>query len=258
MDPREVHTAHVVEHLAEMKDRGLAPRSLRSRRQAILTFFNWALGESLVKNNPALRVRPTKVPKRPKGFLDPGDFQKLLAQCPRSTIAGARRRAMLWLFAGTGMRRQELALLELSDLNWDLGQIRIVHGKGQKQRTAPFPKAAQEPMLKYLAFRKDDLPNLWVTEEFRPLSYDGIGHDLARLRDRAGLTGQIQDICHIFRRTAAANAEEAGMSPSHILAGFGWESPTMLNHYVTAKRLEQGKAVESFAGKDPLGKWLNG
>ena len=133
-----------------------------------------------------------------------------------------------------------------------------VIAEGQKQRTAPFPREAQEAMLKYLAFRHDDLPCLWVTEERQRLSYNGIGQDLARLRERAGLKGQIQDICHIFRRTAAANAEEAGVSPSHILAGFGWESPTMLNHYVAAKRLEQGKAVESFKEKDPLGKWLRG
>ena len=32
---------HVLKHLASMKDRGLAPRSVRSRWQAITTWLNW-------------------------------------------------------------------------------------------------------------------------------------------------------------------------------------------------------------------------
>ena len=111
-------------------------------------------------------------------------------------------------------------------------------------------------MLKYLAYRKDDYPDLWATEESRPISLHGISTDLRRIRERSGLQDQNKDAFHIFRRTAATNAEDAGVSTSHILAGFGWESPVMLNHYVAAKRQEHAKAVEAFKEKDPLGKWL--
>lgn len=63
-------------------------------------------------------------------------------------MMGARRQAMLWLLATTGIRRRELTLLQLEDLDWKRMQVRIVHGKGQKERQVPFLLEAQRPMLR--------------------------------------------------------------------------------------------------------------
>ena len=256
MDPTEVATIDVLDQLEDLKARGRTARTLRTRRQMILTFFNWAKAQGVVGTNPVGGIKPAKVPKRAKPLLPPEDFQKLLDMCPVETFTGARRQAMLWLMLESGVRKRELSNLNLEDLDWEIGLVRMVNGKGQKDRIAPFGASAQLPMLRYLAFRKDSHLCLWVTEEFTPLGYEGIGSDIGRLRDYAGLRGSMEDVFHIFRRTAAANAEEAGVSPSHIMAAFGWDDPAMLNHYVAARRMEKGKAIESFKDKNPLGTWL--
>ena len=116
LNPQEVTSIHVLGHLEDTKERGLAPRSVRSRLQAISTTFRWAVEWDIVKENPAARIKPPKVPKTRKPFLKPEAFAKLLELCPLNSLVGARRQAMLWLLATSGIRQRELTLLQLDDL----------------------------------------------------------------------------------------------------------------------------------------------
>ncbi len=72
---------------------------------------------------------------------------------------------MLWMLANTGMRKRELSLLTLDDLDWKKGEVRVIYGKGQKERRVPFLQQPQRVMQRYLSQRHDQLPCLWITEE---------------------------------------------------------------------------------------------
>ena len=152
--------------------------------------FRWATEWEIVSGNPAGRIKPPRVPKTRKPFLKPEAFTRLVDLCPLNTMLGARRQAMLWMLATTGVRRRELTLLQLGDLDWKRGQVRVLHGKGQKERQVPFALEAQRPILQYIRRRWDDLTCLWVTEEGKPLSYKGVKQDLERLFRRADLKGE--------------------------------------------------------------------
>ena len=56
------------------------------------------------------------------------DIEALLANCDRSTLEGARDRAMLMLLARLGLRSIEIARLQLDDLDWRAGDL-LVRGK---------------------------------------------------------------------------------------------------------------------------------
>ena len=160
----------------------------------------------------------------------------------------------------TAIRRLELSLLTVDDLDWDTEEVRVVNGKGQKQRTSPFPTQVQLPMLRYLAHRRHRFPDaepwLWLTEEGKRLSYNGIYQDLDRLARRAGIRDSIQDLCHIFRRTAGAIAEREGVPRLYTMEKLGWSSSAMLEHYAADMRTEDAEAIQAFKDKDPLGKWF--
>ena len=111
---------------------------------------------------------------------------------------------MLWMMATTGIRRNEMWMLKQKDLDWDAPMICVIHGKGQKERQVPFDRRCQRAMLRYIQQRNDSLDWLWITEEGTRLGYDGIWQDLNRLAERAEVT--LQDTCHIFRTTFAADA----------------------------------------------------
>ena len=111
-------------------------------------------------------------------------------------------------------------------------------------------------MIRYLAYRYDDLPCLWLTEEGKRLSYNGVYQDLRRLMQRAGISGQVKDMCHIFRRTSAAIAVPESIPRQYVLNRWRWENAAMLDHYVEAMVREEEEASQEFRLKDPIGKWL--
>ena len=243
--------SHVLKHLECMRQRGLKPRSIRIRWQAISTWLNWCVEWELIESSPAARIKAPKVPKTRKPFISEEQFTALLDLCPLNTFAGARRQAMLWMLATTGIRRNEMWMLKKEDLDWDASVIRVIHGKGQKERQIPFDRRCQRAMLRYIQQRSDSLGWLWVTEEGKRLGYDGIWQDLKRTAERAKVS--LQDTCHIFRRTFAAQAVRQSIPRPYVQAVAGWSTPKMLDHYVTAMEAEEG-AIESFREFKPFGK----
>ncbi|MFQ6030631.1 MAG: tyrosine-type recombinase/integrase [Dehalococcoidia bacterium] len=151
----------------------------------------------------------------------------------------------------TGIRRRELKMLTLSDLDWERDLVRIVYGKGQKQRLVAFVLEAQRVMLRYLHQRWDDLPVLWITEEGKPLGYNGVGQDLKRLRKRAGV--DVQDGYHILRRTFAVNAVKQGVPPPYVRAAGGWSTPYMVDLYTSWMEQEYEAAADRIREIKPFG-----
>ncbi len=247
---QDLTAIHVLDHLSNLKDRDSAPRTLRTRLQAIKTWLKWCVAWELLERSPATQIRSPKVPRTRKGFLAENQFEALLALCPLNTFLGARQQSMLWLLVTSGMRRREMWMLKRADLDWEKGVIRVIHGKGQKERQVPFDRTCQRAMLRYLHFRADPLDWLWVTEERERPGYDGIGQDLKRLADRAGV--EVKDVCHVYRRTFAAHAVRQSIPRQFVQAIAGWSTPQMLDHYVAAMEAEEG-AIEAFREFKPFG-----
>ena len=248
---KDLTTLHVLEHLGSMKERGLKPRTIRTRWQAITTWLNWCVSWGLVESSPASMIKAPKVPKTRKPFLTDEQFASLLDLCPLNTFAGARRQSMLWMLATTGVRRNEMWMMKNRDLDWDASVIRVVYGKGQKERQVPFGRECQRAVLRYAQQRRDSLEWLWVTEEGTRLGYDGIWQDLKRLTERAQV--ELKDACHIFRRTFAANAVKQSIPRPYVQAIAGWSTPQMLDHYVAAMEAEE-EAIDAFREFKPFGK----
>ena len=242
---------HVIQHLGSMRERGLKPRTICSRWQAITSWLNWCVECQPIEKSPAAHIKRPKVPKTRKPFLTEEQFDALLAECPLDNLAGARRRAMIWMMATTGIRRREMWSLTKEDLDWDMATFRVVYGKGQKERQIPFDQLCREPMLKYMQHRKDSLNWLWVTEAGNRLAYDSIWQDLNGAAERAGI--KLQDTCHIFRRTFAAHAVKQNIPRPYVQGIVGWSTPHMLDLYVAAME-GQAEAIEAFRNFKPFGK----
>lgn len=108
----------------------------KSMRTSLVSFFDWALANSLVEHNPAAlmpRIKPPPPAPRPA----PDDvWAELLAAAP------PRERLMARLAAEAGLRRAEVAVVHSDDLIRDLhGWSLVVHGKGGKQRVVPLTDA---------------------------------------------------------------------------------------------------------------------
>ena len=70
------------------------------------------------------------------------DLTTLLAACNPKTYVGSRMRAMILFLLDTGVRSSELVSIELCDVLFDEGRVRVLNGKGRKQRWTAISEVA--------------------------------------------------------------------------------------------------------------------
>src|SRR5512141_2582863 len=134
---------------------------LRASSQARLhsslkRFFQYALRERKLAADPTLKLDAPKKPQRFPKSLTEADVEALLAAPDVESALGLRDRAMLEMLYATGLRVSELVALKLTEINQDMGVVRVF-GKGDKERMVPMGEEASAWLTRYL---KDARPRL--------------------------------------------------------------------------------------------------
>jgi integrase/recombinase XerD len=135
----------------------LTESARRPRRGAkmLVTALRSLLGflhvEGLIAR-PLAKVVPSVAFWRLQGLprgLESDQVERLLACCDTSTVGGRRDLAILLLLVRLGMRRVEVARLELEDIDWRAGEL-LVRGKGARVERLPLPADVGEALAGYL------------------------------------------------------------------------------------------------------------
>ena len=95
-------------------------------------------------------IIPKPIEELPKDIPSIPEMKEILQRPDITTFIGIRNKVILELLYGSGMRRSELIDLTLEDLNTEANTLRIVKGKGQKDRMVPISQQAQLWLNKYL------------------------------------------------------------------------------------------------------------
>ncbi len=223
-----VQPKHIQAFLLWLAAEGRADWTRRSYYRALHAVYHWAVQEKLLDLSPLDTLQAPRVPKTYKPLLTDEQFKQLLAVCPQARFTGARAAAMLWILRLSGMRFMELARLGIVDLDADHEWIKVF-GKGRKERYVEYPPQAARAVWHYSKFRRDALPNLWLTEERTPMSPAGVRIAINRVYRRAGV--QVKDELHIFRRTWAVEKLRQGLAPKYLMELAGWQDEgTMLRY----------------------------
>jgi len=238
-DLKDITRTHIELYLRDFQLRNCSPFYVDAQYRSIKAYLRWCLAEQYITTDPLRNVHAPKLPRLCKPFLTPEQFQSLQALCPSTCYWGARNAAILCLLWSTGIRVHEAANIQLKDIEWGSAKRKssiLIYGKGQKERHVPLLPKTKQALWRYLNFRSDDLPQLWLTEEGKPATKWMISSVLHKLEERAGL--KLKDRCHIFRRSWAWEQIRAGVPEKYILLVGGWESRAMLDRYIGAATSE--------------------
>ena len=206
----------------------MKPVSVHDYYRCTKRFLNWLIEEGILDENPMARIRPPKVPKQIIQPFSTEQIMKILAVC-NNTFAGCRDRAIVLTFIDTGLRLSELTGIMLTDVDMQRGIIQVM-GKGAKQRRVRIGRETQKAVLKYLLRRNDNWRCLWVTEERRPITAEGIRQIILRLGRRAGISG-VRCSPHTFRHTFSIYALRCGMGEFGLQHLLGHETLYMTRKY---------------------------
>ena len=225
---------------------GNSKRTVNLKLSAIRTFFTFLEGLGLIEKNPAN-------PKLATGFrrvsdeiktpcLSAQEAAKLIEACEDGTLTGARDRAIILLGLIQGLRRSEIAGLQVRSIQREDGQARLILRKTKSSDYArtyldPRPLSAIDS---YLAANPRKLgstdplfhslsPNGGASgQRLRPLSGNAV-NDI--VQKRARLAGLKHISAHTLRHTCVTLSLGGGAKLEFVQALVRHADPGMTNRY---------------------------
>lgn len=127
---------------------GVSSRSIARLLSTLRGFYQYALRENKIQQDPTLNIESPKLGRRLPDVLSEEDVEALLDAPNTEEAIGLRDKAMLELLYACGLRVSELIALQTSDIHLMQGVIRVM-GKGSKERLVPMGEIAQEWIERY-------------------------------------------------------------------------------------------------------------
>ncbi len=186
-------------------------------------FARWLHEEGHIETLPKVPVN--KLPQVFFPILSDVELDAIFAtkQLSLDSEIGTRNRALIAFMLDTGVRRTEVANLELKDLDLAEGQARII-GKGRKERFVFFAPSTAELLKHWLAIRGNDPGTLFW------LSFEGVKMVFNRIRKEAGLKVFHP---HQLRHTTATNLLAAGADTHSVRRMLGHASVLTTERYLS-------------------------
>ena len=219
---RYEHTQAIRTQLAERYSATTANRHLSALRGVLKDA--WRLGYCSAEDyQRAIDLKPIKGEKVNQAesgrHLASGEIKGLIEICNDGTKAGWRDGAIIAVGYGCGLRRSEIADLELADYDQDNSSLKVRSGKGNKERIAYLPGGAVAALVGWLAVRGDAPGPLFYSirrgdhVESKGLTDQAIYNILASRGAAAGVKAFTP---HDLRRTFAGDLLDAGEDISTV------------------------------------------
>ncbi|ROT45953.1 site-specific tyrosine recombinase XerD [Pusillimonas sp. NJUB218] len=216
-----------------------------NRRLATLRrFFLWAKRQNHVQHDPCLTLKSARQPTRFPKTLSEANVDALLTAPDTNLALGMRDRAMLETLYATGLRVTELVSLKLLDVNLDEGVVRVVMGKGGKDRLVPLGAEAVHWMQSYLGDGRPALLGakrsdaLFITTRGSAMTRQSFWLIVKKYALRAGITVPLSP--HVLRHAFATHLLNHGadLRVVQLLLGHADISTTQIYTHVARERLK--------------------
>ena len=192
-----------------------SPEKISLHITYINQFYNYLIERDITKVNPASTIdKPLSIKTRDSYLFTEDDIKNLFTVSMthhkrKSMIIMVRDRAIMELFYSTGMRLSELTQLDVNDIDLKHREVKILHGKGLKQRVVPIGEKALYYLKQYLEIRhyfiklNKEYNSLFISREGNRLAGLSIRRMIHRRKKEANII--TKGTTHIFRRTCATH-----------------------------------------------------
>jgi integrase len=188
----------------------------------------------------------------PRGrALETAELSQLFKVCTDDkSPAGRRDAAMLAVLYGTGMRRAELAGLDVTDLDLSEGSILVRNGKRRKQRTCYLSPESGRVVDSWLHARGEEPGPLFCPVRrngeipIRRLGGEAVAFILRRRQEQ---TGGATFTPHDLRRTFVSTLLEAGVDVFTVQKLAGHAEPATTARYDRRGETAKRRAAQSLS-----------
>lgn len=248
-------------------DLGLAGKTCLNAWIALSSFWTWAEKELEIAH--VIRDRVDR-PKARKTVIEPfteAEVRLLLSACDTargwdsvngrrvtaSRPTALRDKTIMLVLLDCGLRVSELCALTIGDYVQKRGQLRVRHGKGDKERILYVGDSTKKYLWRYLNGERENAATsspLFVTREGTAQDRFNVRRMVARAGDRAGVPGAHP---HRFRHTFAINALRNGMNLLEVKELLGHESLATVQIYAKLAAVDLENAQRRYSVADRWG-----
>ena len=217
-----------------LQERKLDPGTVEMRMSALRFFFK----KMLKRRDMHFDDLPfPKTPRKLPTVLSPEEVRRMI-----DGTTNLMHRTLLMVLYGTGLRRTELSLLKVADIDSKRMVIHIRQGKGSRDRDVPLSPKLLEALREYWSWKKPRLYLFPSTEGHRggeaPMSDKVVWWAVREAARRAGITRKIGP--HTFRHSFATELLEAGtdLRTIQLLMGHARLEDTTLYLHLSRRHLK--------------------
>jgi integrase/recombinase XerD len=248
----EAYQAHL-SALRKRDGRPYAAGSQQARLIAMKNFFRFLYRRGDLVHDPAAAVELGRAEDRlPRVVLTEEEARRVVSAPREKTPVVLRDRAILETLYATGLRVSELAGLTVYDADTEERLLRVVMGKGRKDRNVPLTRPAARAIEEYVAKgrevlaggvrRGDSARLLFLAEKGGKLKRGVVGKIIARWAKKAGIRKHVT--CHTFRHSVATQLLRGGADIRHIQALLGHASLKATERYTRVEIGDLKRVVE--------------
>lgn len=239
----EIDYRVLMNYLTELSERRLKASSLERKIASLKSLYKYLLREGIVKKNPADLLSSPKKEKRLPAVLEKNEVLALLESIPEDTVLSLRDKTMITLLYASGLRVSELTGLDILDIEYKQGVVRVV-GKGSKERIVPTGDTARRLLGRCLAVRDEFRPvpgerGLFLTRHGKRITDRMVRYILEKYIEKLAVNKNVHP--HTLRHTFATHLLENGANIRVIqeMLGHASLSTTQIYTHLSPEKLKE-------------------
>jgi len=238
--PAEITHEHLQGFLQWIHCEKISARSQARVISGIRSFYRFLLLEEIVKNDPTQLLDMPRIGRKLPDTLSVTEINKMIDSVDLSSKEGERNKAILEILYGCGLRVSELTNLEISDVYFNEGFVKVT-GKGNKERLVPIGREALRQLSNYIHHgrkmqkaRKGSDNIIFLNNRGSSLTRVMVFKIIKKHAELAGIKKIISP--HTFRHSFATHLVEGGADLRAVQEMLGHSSITTTEIYTHLDR----------------------
>lgn len=201
---------------------------------ALRAYFKYQIRMGNIFSDPTGLIRLPTPEKTVPRVLSVDEILSVLDVPVNDKVLSLRDSAIMELFYSTGIRLSELAALNIAQIDFSQGLVKVL-GKGRKERIVPVGNTALAALASYLS-KRDTLTDgrgrtapLFLNARGERLSSRGIARVVDRAMERSGMHRKISP--HALRHSFATHMMDAGSDLRAVQELLGHKSLSTTQRY---------------------------
>lgn len=234
-----VSEQHIHDYMSYLKfEKHIVAMSINRKVNAISSMYNYLLRKKIVQENPAATVDRLKVTTKERTHLTKDEVDALLQAVDHPIV-----HYVVVMMLNTGIRIRECVELSLKNVDLTEKLVRVIEGKGGKNRVVPMNNHLVQEMQDYLANHRPitDSLNFFATEQSGRISAQYVNVVIKEAVKKAGIEKKVSS--HILRHSFASHLVNANVHVATISKLLGHADVRTTSVYMHSTNQQMNDAV---------------